>query len=215
MTRINHTSASSVQFRERPPLSRGQHFGALLSKYRKQASIAVKDLAKRTKLSTLAVLKIENGTRMPTPKSVDALIGALNLNEHEAAMLKESSRAAHQFGAVIKEEREKRGLSMRDVANEVGLSHGALQKIESGLIHPTISTVLRIADSLHLEGAAWGQFLSYFMRDSDFGTIDELVVLEIIRQAGIEAAIEERGGQRIIGINLGAKERAAVSVAKI
>jgi len=112
-------------------------------------------------------------------------------------------------------EREKHGLSMRDVANEVGLSHGALQKIESGLIHPTISTVLRIADSLHLEGAAWGQFLSYFMRDSDFGTIDELVVLEIIRQAGIEAAIEERGGQRIIGINLGAKERAAVSVAKI
>jgi hypothetical protein len=47
MTRIDHTSASSVQFREGPPLSRGQHFGALLSKYRKGASIAVKDLANK------------------------------------------------------------------------------------------------------------------------------------------------------------------------
>lgn len=215
MTRINHTSTSSVQFREQPPLSKGQHFGVLLSKYRKGASIAVKDLAKRTKLSTLAVLKIENGTRMPTPKSVDALIGALNLNERDAAMLKECSKATRQSGGVIKSEREKRGLSMRDVANDVGLSHGALQKIESGLIHPTICTVLRIADSLQLEGAAWGQFLSFFMRDLDLGTIEEVVVLEIIRQAGIEASIAERRGQRIIGINLGARVTVAVTVEKI
>ena len=220
MTRINHSHTPSLQSRtsdsfEWPEQAGRQSFGTLISEYRKRAKLEVKDLARRTKLSTLAVAKIENGTRMATSKSVDALIRALALSEVEEAMLKESSKANQQFGTVIKMERERRGLSMRDIAYDVGLSHGALQKIEGGLIQPTISTVLRIADALKLDEWAWGQFLSYFMRESGPGSIKEQVILEIIRQAGIDAVIAKESNKLRINIKLGLKVRVALSVEKI
>jgi transcriptional regulator with XRE-family HTH domain len=220
MTRIDHSNSISLHSRnsnstEWPEYTGGQSFGTLISEYRKRAKLEVKDLARRTKLSTLAVVKIENGTRMPTSKSVDALIRALELSEVEEAMLKECSRANQQFGTVIKMERERRGLSMRDIAYDVGLSHGALQKIEGGLIQPTISTVLRIADALKLDEWTWGQFLSHFMKKSDYGTIEEQVVLEIIRQAGIDAVINTDFNKLRINLKLGLKVRVALSVEKL
>ena len=189
-----------------------QHFGALLTTYRKDAKLAVKDLAKLTKLSTLAVVKIENGTRLPTPKSVDALIRALNLSEGQASILKGCSKANLQFGSVIKQAREVCGLSMRDIAYNVGMSHSALQKIESGLIHPTISTVIRIADALQLDNASWERFLAFFLKRQPEGPILASVVLEIIRQAGIDSFIEKNDGDTYINVKLGSKVRVTLKV---
>lgn len=52
------------------------------------------------------------------------------------------------LGRRIRALREAQGLSLRDLAERAGVSSGAVQKIESGAMSPTISTLMKIARGL-------------------------------------------------------------------
>ena len=52
------------------------------------------------------------------------------------------------FGAALAQLRAALGLSQEALAQEAGLSVGALQRIEAGRANPTWTTVRRIADAL-------------------------------------------------------------------
>ncbi|HZL13089.1 MAG TPA: helix-turn-helix transcriptional regulator [Verrucomicrobiae bacterium] len=52
---------------------------------------------------------------------------------------------------LLREEREKRGLSMNAVAQRSGLSHSIVSLIERDLRNPTLDTLLRIAEAIEID----------------------------------------------------------------
>lgn len=52
------------------------------------------------------------------------------------------------FVVRLREAREARGESQRRVARTVGIGHGHLSQIETGLVDPKLSTLRRLADHL-------------------------------------------------------------------
>lgn len=52
---------------------------------------------------------------------------------------------------LLREEREKRGLSMNVVAQRSGLSHSIVSLVERDLRNPTLDTLLRIAEALEVD----------------------------------------------------------------
>jgi transcriptional regulator with XRE-family HTH domain len=52
---------------------------------------------------------------------------------------------------LLREEREKRGLSMNVVAQRSGLSHSIVSLVERDLRNPTLDTLLRIADAIEVD----------------------------------------------------------------
>jgi transcriptional regulator with XRE-family HTH domain len=52
---------------------------------------------------------------------------------------------------LLREEREKRGLSMNMVAQRSGLSHSIISLIERDLRNPTLDTLLRIAEAIDID----------------------------------------------------------------
>jgi transcriptional regulator with XRE-family HTH domain len=66
---------------------------------------------------------------------------------------KNSLRDAIAANAVrlLREEREKRGLSMNVVAQRSGLSHSIVSLIERDLRNPTLDTLLRIAEAIGID----------------------------------------------------------------
>jgi transcriptional regulator with XRE-family HTH domain len=55
-----------------------------------------------------------------------------------------------RLGKIIREAREKAGLSQEELARRVGLTQGALSFIERGVVEPRLSTLLRLFDALGL-----------------------------------------------------------------
>jgi transcriptional regulator with XRE-family HTH domain len=52
---------------------------------------------------------------------------------------------------ILREEREKRGLSMNIVAQRSGLSHSIVSLVERDLRNPTLDTLPRIAEVLEID----------------------------------------------------------------
>ena len=68
-------------------------------------------------------------------------------------MSKNSLREAIAANVIrlLREEREKRGLSMNVVAQRSGLSHSIVSLVERDLRNPTLDTLLRIADAIEVD----------------------------------------------------------------
>lgn len=68
-------------------------------------------------------------------------------------MSKHSLREAIVSNVVLllREEREKRGLSMNVVAQRSGLSHSIVSLIERDLRNPTLDTLLRISEAIEID----------------------------------------------------------------
>ena len=68
-------------------------------------------------------------------------------------MSKNSLREAIAANVIrlLREEREKRGLSMNVVAQRSGLSQSIVSLIERDLRNPTLDTLLRIADAIEID----------------------------------------------------------------
>jgi transcriptional regulator with XRE-family HTH domain len=52
---------------------------------------------------------------------------------------------------LLREEREKRGLSMNVVAQRAGLSHSIVSLVERDLRNPTLDTLLRITEAIEID----------------------------------------------------------------
>lgn len=52
---------------------------------------------------------------------------------------------------ILRQKREERGLSMRDLAHQAGLSQAMISFVERELRNPTLDTLLRIANVLEVD----------------------------------------------------------------
>ncbi len=64
----------------------------------------------------------------------------------------------HHFGEKIREVRERRQLTLKDVAQQAGLSESLISQIERNKVAPAIDTLLSIVDALDMD-------LEYLFRD--------------------------------------------------
>lgn len=58
-----------------------------------------------------------------------------------------------QVAHILRREREKRDLSMNQVAERAGLSQQMVSYVERGMRNPTLETLLRIASALEIDFA--------------------------------------------------------------
>lgn len=71
-------------------------------------------------------------------------------------MIRDEAAAVERLGTGIRVERQRRGLTLTQLAERSGLSPSALSQIERGVTDPSISSLRRIANAL---GVAFFQFL--------------------------------------------------------
>jgi transcriptional regulator with XRE-family HTH domain len=57
---------------------------------------------------------------------------------------------SEHVGQLLKQLREERGISMREVSRRSGLSANAMSMIERGLTSPSVSTLYRLTDALNV-----------------------------------------------------------------
>jgi transcriptional regulator with XRE-family HTH domain len=60
-------------------------------------------------------------------------------------------KVSHQVARLLKEERERRGLSMTTLADEAGLSRSMISFVEREIRNPSLETLLRICYVLKVE----------------------------------------------------------------
>ncbi len=57
----------------------------------------------------------------------------------------------HNFGKIVREKRERQGMTIREAAEKCGLSDRGLEMIELGDSDPKLSSVLNIAHALKID----------------------------------------------------------------
>ena len=57
----------------------------------------------------------------------------------------------HQLGELLRRRREDLGLSLRDVAERVGVGHAAIARVESGRRRISLELFQRVAEALDLQ----------------------------------------------------------------
>lgn len=63
----------------------------------------------------------------------------------------ERARAAYEVGRMVRELREARGLSQRELAERMGTTQSVVGRLEAGGSRPTIVTLERVAHALGLQ----------------------------------------------------------------
>lgn len=82
------------------------------------------------------------------------------------------------IGQWIKEEREKAGLSIRQLADKVGVSNSYLSKIERDLKNPSIDLLAKIGKVLNIPMV--GKYLGAW-KNEESKLIDQLIELQLKR----------------------------------
>jgi transcriptional regulator with XRE-family HTH domain len=65
----------------------------------------------------------------------------------------QDERLIRKFGRNLKEIREKKGISLRDLAVEADLSANTISEIELGKRDPSMTTVVKLASALGIDPA--------------------------------------------------------------
>ncbi len=66
----------------------------------------------------------------------------------EARDAYEMSRRAHEFGVVIRAQRERQGMTQAQVATIIATSQSAIARLEAGGVQPTLETLSRLSAAL-------------------------------------------------------------------
>jgi hypothetical protein len=79
------------------------------------------------------------------PQSIDELTSA----EHEGPFRHGDIMAYLSAVATLRQERERRGLTLADVSERSGLDKGMLSRLENGkILNPTLATLWRYAEAI-------------------------------------------------------------------
>ncbi len=176
--------------------------GAVLRKYRRRRGYTLKDLARSTGLSVSYLSEVERGLKTPSLESLQRMCEALNISE--ALVLKPAPPAEPRparsdgegempmtLGQKLRLQREREGLSIKEVAEACGISPSYLSDVERDAVQPSVEVLKRLASFLSLP-------LSVLLHDNRWDLADKVRDLretlgwsqgQLAEEAGISPAM--------------------------
>ncbi|MBU1172813.1 MAG: helix-turn-helix domain-containing protein [Proteobacteria bacterium] len=133
-------------------IEKGAHSNQLKAHINQIAQVAI-DLSIQGDSSTLTILKAEG--RNPATQNKPATFSKTGMTIEFAD--DKSSRKKINIGMRLKELRKKQGVTQADLAKLVGVTPSNISQIESNLISPSLSALLKIAEALFVD-------ISYFFQ---------------------------------------------------
>lgn len=131
--------------------------GEALRTWRRQRGYSLQEVARRAGLSASYLSEIENGKKQPSVKTLEALATALNVsldslldNSAETFEVTAPGREEKELGLRLRLARERKNLSVKEVAEAAGMSPGYLVEIERGAATPSLDTLRKLAEIVAL-----------------------------------------------------------------
>ncbi|QGG47543.1 transcriptional regulator [Heliorestis convoluta] len=139
-------------------------------------------------VSVSYISEIERGAKEGATKTMIKIASALGVPREE--VIKPLSESDVGLGQRIQMFREKKNLSVSDVAKISGIEAGLLQEIENGNIKPDIETLKAIAEALHISTSQL--FSTVTMIATRLRTVREqsgLTQAELAEKAGVSPGL--------------------------
>ncbi|WP_227766770.1 helix-turn-helix domain-containing protein [Zhaonella formicivorans] len=121
--------------------------GEKIRELREERGYALADLAEKAGISVSYLSEIERGAKKPSLKIIDKLAQTLNVNKSLLVEVDQDS-AGISLGDKLRILRESKGLSLTELASEVGLSVSYLSEIERNNTYPATNTLRVLAEKL-------------------------------------------------------------------
>lgn len=118
--------------------------GAKLRRLREQKGLTLNELSRRSGVSLAHISEIERGRSTASLKTLEKLAAALEVSTSSLLQVKRGE----SLGSKLRRLREKMGLTQKELADQVGISHSLIGQIETDRIQPSIATLNRLAEAL-------------------------------------------------------------------
>ncbi|WP_406676491.1 helix-turn-helix domain-containing protein [Moorella sp. ACPs] len=130
--------------------------GARLRRLREQKGITLSELSRRSGVSLAHISEIERSRSTASLKTLEKLAAVLEVSP--SSLLRSSQEDT--LGNKLKRLREKMGLTQKELAQQVGISHSLIGQIETDRIQPSLATLSSLAEAL-------GVSTCYFLMEED------------------------------------------------
>jgi transcriptional regulator with XRE-family HTH domain len=122
----------------------------LIRELRQKRNLTLQALAEKAGLSVSYLSEIELGKKQPSLETIDKLSQALNVSR-EGLISGENNLTNLKLSEKVSLLRNKRNLSLSELAEKVGISASYLCQIESGKVMPALATLKNIASALDVK----------------------------------------------------------------
>ncbi|AOQ24364.1 hypothetical protein MTAT_23930 [Moorella thermoacetica] len=157
--------------------------GARLRRLREQKGITLSELSRRSGVSLAHISEIERSRSTASLKTLEKLAAVLEVST--SSLLRSGQQDS--LGAKLKRLREKIGLTQKELAQQVGISHSLIGQIETDRIQPSLSTLSSLAEAL-------GVSTCYFLMEDD----EEDLYLDYRLEADIREALRRPLLQQVV-----------------
>lgn len=157
--------------------------GARLRRLREQKGITLSELSRRSGVSLAHISEIERSRSTASLKTLEKLAAVLEVST--SSLLRSGQQDS--LGAKLKRLREKNGLTQKELAQQVGISHSLIGQIETDRIQPSLSTLSSLAEAL-------GVSTCYFLMEDD----EEDLYLDYRLEADIREALRRPLLQQVV-----------------
>lgn len=134
--------------------------GAKLRRLREQRGLTLNELSQRSGVSLAHISEIERGRSTASLKTLEKLAAALEVS---TSYLLQEDRG-ETLGTKVRRLREKMGLTQKELADQIGISHSLIGQIETDRIQPSLATLSRLAEAL-------GVSTCYFLMEEEEPTL--------------------------------------------
>lgn len=129
--------------------SRTLLIGSRIKEERVRQGWTQKQLACRLQTSIPQVSQWENGWKIPSPRSLFMIASAMEL-PLQTLLGDISDLSSYHFGERLRTIRHVRGMTLKDLSNQVGYSHVTVSLWERGAVEPKAGDVGRLAHALNV-----------------------------------------------------------------
>ncbi|WP_338826659.1 helix-turn-helix domain-containing protein [Neomoorella thermoacetica] len=157
--------------------------GARLRRLREQKGITLSELSRRSGVSLAHISEIERSRSTASLKTLEKLAAVLEVST--SSLLRSGQQDS--LGAKLKRLREKIGLTQKELAQQVGISHSLIGQIETDRIQPSLATLSSLAEAL-------GVSTCYFLMEDD----EEDLYLDYRLEADIREALRRPLLQQVV-----------------
>ncbi|MBC7343689.1 MAG: helix-turn-helix transcriptional regulator [Clostridia bacterium] len=157
--------------------------GAKLRQLRQQKGITLSQLSRQSGVSLAHISEIERGRGRASLKTLEKLAAVLDVPT--SSLLR--SQKEDSLGNKLRRLREKMGLTQKQLAEQVGISHSLIGQIETDRIQPSLSTLSSLAEAL-------GVSTCYFLMEEE----EEGLYLDQALAADLREALRRPAIQQIV-----------------